>query len=136
MNIIVCLWRPLLTMMPCWPPFLTAGEQFDENTSSCRIKLMSVILSNQTKPSVTALGHPLQMAAHASDWGDSLNERHRGGQMEHHGDDECGGSCVDARWNSCTILSVGNLRSGSFLFLPKSFFLVTQTFSNPNRNSG
>ena len=57
---------------------------------------MAVILSNQTKPSVTALDHPLQMAAHASDWDDSLNERHRGGQTEHHGDNVCGGSCVDS----------------------------------------
>jgi hypothetical protein len=26
--------------MPFWPPFLTAGERFDENTSSSRIKLI------------------------------------------------------------------------------------------------
>jgi hypothetical protein len=37
------------------------------------------------------------MAAHVSDWGDSLNQRRRGGQTEHNDDDVCGGSCVDAR---------------------------------------
>ena len=31
------------------------------------------------------------------------------GQMEHHGDDVCGGSCVDARWISQTIPTLGNL---------------------------
>jgi hypothetical protein len=29
------------------------------------------------------------MAAHASDWGNSLNPRHRGGQTAHHGGDVC-----------------------------------------------
>ena len=37
------------------------------------------------------------MAAHVSDWGDLLNQRRRGGQTEHNGDEVCGGSCVDAR---------------------------------------
>ena len=39
--------------------------------------------------------------------------------MEHHGDDVCGGSCVDARQNSCTIPTVGNLCGGSFSFPPE-----------------
>ena len=42
-----------------------------------------------------------------------------GGQADHHGDDVCGGSCVDARLISGTILTVGNLRVGSFLFPPE-----------------
>jgi hypothetical protein len=37
--------------------------------------------------------------------------------MGHHGDDVCGGGCVDARWNYCTIPTVGNLRGRSFLSL-------------------
>jgi hypothetical protein len=40
----------------------------------------SVILSFFIKPSVTALGQPLRMAAHTSDWGDSLNRCRRGGK--------------------------------------------------------
>ena len=58
------------------------------------------------------------MAAHASDRGDSLNQRHRGGQTEHHGDDVCGGSCVDAWQNSRTI-PTEKLQDGSFLIPPK-----------------
>ncbi len=37
-----------------------------------------VILSNYTKPNVRALGQSHQMAAHALDWGDSLNPCRRG----------------------------------------------------------
>jgi hypothetical protein len=40
-----------------------------------------VILLNQTKPNVSALGQPLQMAAHMLDWGDSLNPHCRGGKQ-------------------------------------------------------
>jgi hypothetical protein len=40
-----------------------------------------VILSNYTKPKVSTLGQPLWMAAHALDWGDSLNPHHRGGKQ-------------------------------------------------------
>ena len=32
------------------------------------------------KPSLSALGQPLWMAAHTSDWGNSLNQRRRGGK--------------------------------------------------------
>ncbi len=39
-----------------------------------------VILSNYTKPNVSALGQPLRMAAHASDWGNTLNPRCRRGK--------------------------------------------------------
>ena len=31
------------------------------------------------KPHDSALGRPLRMATHASDWGDSSNQRRRGG---------------------------------------------------------
>ncbi len=51
-------------------------------------------------------------------WGDSLLTP-LGGQMEHHGDDVCGGSCVDSQRISGTIPTVGNLRGGSFLFPSK-----------------
>jgi hypothetical protein len=40
----------------------------------------SVILSIYIKPSITALGQPLRMAAQTSDWGDSLNRCRRGGK--------------------------------------------------------
>ena len=43
----------------------------------------------------------------------------QGGQTEHHGDDVCGESCVDARWISGTIPTVEKLRGGSFLFPPE-----------------
>jgi hypothetical protein len=39
-----------------------------------------VILSNYTKPNVSALGQPLRMAAHALDWGNSLNPHRRRGK--------------------------------------------------------
>jgi hypothetical protein len=39
-----------------------------------------VILLNLTKPNISALGQPLQMAAHALDWGNSLNPHRRGGK--------------------------------------------------------
>ncbi len=42
-----------------------------------------------------------------------------GGQTEHHGDDVCGGSCVDAWQNSHTIPTAENLRGGSFSFPPE-----------------
>jgi hypothetical protein len=40
----------------------------------------SVILSIYIKLRLTALGQPLRMAAHASDWGDSLNQCCREGK--------------------------------------------------------
>ena len=91
-------------------PFFMAGKQIVENTSSCRNKLISLIY---IKPHKRVLGQPLRMAAH------SLKRHHRGGQTEHHGDDVCGGSCVDAWQNSRTIPTVEKLRDRSFLFPPK-----------------
>jgi hypothetical protein len=60
------------------------------------------------------------MAAHASDWGDSSNQRRRGEQTAHHVDDVCGGGCVGDRQNYRTIPTVENLRlrGGSFSFPP------------------
>ncbi len=66
------------------------------------------------------------MAAHASDWGDSLKPSHRGGKsliivvmfaVEFF--------IVDGTFR--TIHTTGNLRSGSFLFLPNFFFVTTGT---------
>jgi hypothetical protein len=59
--------------MPIWQPFLTAGERFVKNRSTCRIKLMTHLIYQIIKPSLCALSQPLWMAAHASDWGDSTN---------------------------------------------------------------
>ena len=39
-----------------------------------------VILSNFPKPCDIALGQPLWIVAHVSDWGNSLSQRHRGGK--------------------------------------------------------
>ena len=41
--------------------------------------------------------------------------------MKHHGDEVCGGSCVDVRRISRTIPTVDYLRGGSFLFPPKPY---------------
>ena len=41
----------------------------------------SVILPIYIKPRLTALSQPLWMAAHTSDWGDSLNQGRRGGKL-------------------------------------------------------
>jgi hypothetical protein len=60
--------------MPFRQPFLMAGERFIENTISCRIESIYI------KPRQRALGQTLRMAVHASDWGDSLKRRHRGGE--------------------------------------------------------
>jgi len=39
--------------------------------------------------------------------------------MEHHGDDVCGGSCVDVRQISRTIPTIDYLQGRSFSFLPE-----------------
>ncbi len=52
----------------------------------------------------------------------------QGGQTGHHGDDDCGGSCVGPWWNFRTIPSVGNLRSGSFSFPLERFLLPPELF--------
>jgi hypothetical protein len=57
------------------------GERLVENKMSYRIKLISLLFYRFIKKnSITALGQPLQMAAHASDWGNSLNQCRRGGK--------------------------------------------------------
>ena len=66
--------------MPFWPQFVTVGERFVENTSSCRIKLIMLLFyQNILNPEQAPLGQLLQMAAHASDWGNSLNPCRMGG---------------------------------------------------------
>ena len=41
--------------------------------------------------------------------------------MGYHGDDVCGGSCVDARQNYFTIPTVGNLQGGGFSPRPNPY---------------
>jgi hypothetical protein len=50
----------------------------------------SVILSIYIKPRDSVLGQPLQMGAHASNWGDSLNQRRSVGE-----------------WNTMVMMCVG-----------------------------
>ena len=78
------------------------------------------------KPRLTALGQPLQMAAHTSDWSDSLNRRQRGGKRntEHHGDDVYGGSCFDAQQIFGSTPTVG------FLFSPEPLLVKLLTLPN------
>ena len=64
--------------MPFRPPFLAAGERFVENKMSCSIKLISLLFYWFLYPRLRALGQPMRMAAHTSDWGNSLNRRRRG----------------------------------------------------------
>jgi hypothetical protein len=69
--------------MPFWPPFLAlaAGKRLVKNKMSCRIKFISLSFYHYIKPRIRALGQPLRKAAHASDWGDSLNQLRRGGKL-------------------------------------------------------
>ena len=57
------------------------------------------------------------MAAHASDWGDSLNQCHRGGKRVTMVMIFVGGVVFDVRQISCTIPTVQYLRGGNF-FVP------------------
>jgi hypothetical protein len=68
--------------MPFRPPFVAQLNNY-ANILTIRIKL---------KSSVSALGQPLRMAAHASDWGNSLNQRCRGGE-----------------WNTMVMMFVGGV---------------------------
>jgi hypothetical protein len=43
--------------------------------------------------------------------------------MAYHGDDVCGGSCIGAQQNSCTIPTVENLQGRIFSFPPKPLFM-------------
>ena len=69
------------------------------------------------EPHDSALGQPLRMAAHALDWGDSLNRHRRGGKRSTMVMMFVGGSCVVVQRIIHTIPTVGNLRVGSFLLL-------------------
>ena len=68
-----CLGARRQQLMPFWPPFAMAGERLVKNSSSSRIKLISLLVY-----CLTTLGQPLRMAAHASDWGVLLNQCRRG----------------------------------------------------------
>jgi hypothetical protein len=48
--------------------------------SSPRIKLITWLFYQIIKPNISALGQPLRMAAHAPDWGNSLNPRRKRGK--------------------------------------------------------
>ncbi len=78
-----------------------------------------VILTIHIKPSLSALGQPLQMAAHASDLGDSLNQCRMGG-----------------KWITMAMMFVGGLRWCSMEFphnsycwkpMGREFFIPTRT---------
>jgi hypothetical protein len=75
-----CLGARRQLWMPFRQPFLAAGEQFVENKMSCRIKLISLLFYRFIKKRLRALGQPLWMAAHVSDWGNLLNRRRREGK--------------------------------------------------------
>ena len=78
---------------------------------------------NYTKPNVSPLGQPLWMAAHALDWGDSLNPRRRGGKQL-----------------TMVVMFVGCLVLGDdpiiILFLPYKTYGVGVFCFRPNQNSG
>jgi hypothetical protein len=82
-----------------------------------------VILSNYTKPNVSAFGQPLWMAAHALDWGDSLNPCRRGGKRL-----------------TMVVMFVGCLVLGDdpniILFLPYKTYGAGVFCFPPNQNSG
>jgi hypothetical protein len=59
---------------------LTAGKQFVKKLVAVKITNYTLDLLICIKPSISALGHPLQMAVHALDWGYSLYQRCRGGK--------------------------------------------------------
>ena len=81
MNINVCFWHPR-SMMDA-----VLATIFDGGRAICRKheKLSNYInftlnLSNRKKPRDSALGQPLRMAVHVSDWGNSLNQCCREGK--------------------------------------------------------
>jgi hypothetical protein len=95
--------------MPFRPPFVTAGKRLVENKMSCRIKLFFCYFINlyNTLPN---LPRPTFLdGRHASDWGDSLNRRRRGGE-----------------WNTIVMMFVGGvvLMFDGFLelFLPLNIY--------------
>jgi len=81
------------------------------------------MLSIYIKPHPTALGQPLRMGAHASDWEDSLNWRRSGG-----------------KWNTMVIMLVGGvmLMFDGFLvlFLLFDIYGVGVFCSRPNPYRG
>ncbi len=81
------------------------------------------MLLNYTYPNESALGQPLRMAAHALDWGDSLNPCRRGG-----------------KWLTMVVMYVGCLLLGDnpniILFLPCKTYRAGVLCFRPNQNSG
>ncbi len=105
--------------MPFPQPFSMVGERIVKNTSSCRIKLFFLffyrfIKKTASAPSASPFGWPPTRQIGEIHWIDTI-----GGQTEHHGDDVCGGSCVDSQRNLSTIPTVEKLRGGSFPFPPE-----------------
>ena len=105
--------------MPFRPPFLMAGKQFIEITSSHRIKLITRLLCQiRLSPATTPLTNPF-----------GLPPMHLSGEIHQiypvgdangtPGDDVCEGSCGSRQWNSRTIPTVGIPRGGIFLFPSK-----------------
>ncbi len=82
-----------------------------------------VILPNYTKPNLSALGQPLWMAAHALDWGNSLNPRHTRG-----------------KWLTMVVMFVGCLVLSDdpniILFLPYKTYGAGVFCFRLNQNSG
>ncbi len=109
-----CLGAHRQRWMPFWPPYLVASERFVENKMICRIKLISLFIIDLCKTLPKSPWPTPVDGCFASDWGDSLNWRRRGGQTEHHGDDVCRGSCVVVWLIARTIPTVGNLGGGVF----------------------
>jgi hypothetical protein len=93
------------------------GERLVENTSSCRNNQIALLFYRIKQNPAITLDQPQQMAAHMSDWGDSSNQRRRGGKR-HTLMMFVGGGVGDRR-NSRTIPTVENLRGGSFSFPPE-----------------
>ena len=74
------------------------------------------------------------MAVNASDWVIHFINAAEG-QMGHHGDDVCGGSCVGTRRNFYFIPTVGNLREGRF-FVPARTLVGLKPLTCPPGQSG
>ena len=112
--------------MPFWPPFLTAGERFVENTSSSTIKLITrlfqrfiLIQSKALSPGPFGRGYLCPIG--------SINRYHavggaNGTTMVHCGD-------------VCGIVVVG-LKGFSILFLPSESYRAGVFRSRPNPNKG
>jgi hypothetical protein len=112
--------------MPFWTPFLMAGEQFVEITSSHRIKLITWLFYQIRLNSTTVLLAnsfrclPMHLR----------RDIHRiyvyaiGGKMAHHDDDVCEGSSNGRQQNSLTIPTVRIPQAG--VFVPAGTLIAVQ----------